>query len=1502
MATNSLIAKVQSQISNSQLSFSTAMGLSQAEVTALQVALGLSGALTISSIQSGNVIVSANGDTLTITDASLTLFNSATPASVSMAFGLNSDSTALTYTLEFSMPAAWSFTTGFSLPDTFPFNAFTFTGTYFVYTNEAQDSYTLGSGSSIALVVGLNYGSTITPGNPNPLTYILGSQAPSGSLTLSGDVSSVSNPYPVMDLTADLSISSLTLPGGLALTIKEIDLSLSIGAPDAATQKQPITLDIVITTADLVFTIDVSSSDSTIELSAGPASGFVPSLSNLASVSVGSLLPSGTNFSDFVPSDILDAFKSDTANITLNSIDVTLTPEADSKVASVSFSVGQVPGSSIPLGPLTFTQFTLKAQWTSPTPDAATDTATINVTAQANVDPTSIFTTPVDFTMSITKGAKGWAIASITGSDAQSFDLTTIINDIATANGETLVVPSPLQDLSFSNTSIDVEPASDKYTCTTDGNLSLDIAGTTFQVSFTLTFGKTGSTYSQKISGSFPVEGVTFSFDLTLSETAGDTGLSLTASATSISLSDLIKGFFSEFDLDLTMLPDIELVNPSITYDSDAKTFSATGTVDVGTDYTATVTLDAAYSSTTSKWEFIVVGELAPTSVWDFGSELPIVGKELTGLLEFNELYLTVTSKDPTGITSSAKNKPDTITPGIMFAFDFTIDNNAADLTLPVVEYKSSGGKGDGASGGDPDEAGQANAADSPDKSATGSTSVQKKLGPLFLSNISASYSNQILDITLTGGFTIGPFTATLIGLSFGSELTAFTPTFNLSGLSFDYNSPPLRIEGGIDKVPTAQLPSGTKLEYAGELSVQAEEFGLSAIASYAELTAGDLPSFFIFAEIDAVLGGPPWFIVEGLMGGFGYNMSLTVPTLSEVGDFPLLAIGAATGSSNSQASDTLSVLQGTTAGPVSGEKVDWVVPTQGDYWLAAGIKFNSFEIIQGQVLLTVDFGKDLVFAVLGMASITLPVPEGGNTSDSFVYLELTLEAVLAPDDGYFMAGASLTPNSFVLTRDCHVTGGFACYIWFGNNPHAGEFVLTVGGYHPAFPVPSYYPMVSRLGFNWQVASNISMTGDCYFAITPSFGMAGGSLNVLYQAGPVKAWFDAVINLLVAWHPFAFIGDISVSIGASVRLDLLFCHATVSVSLGAAIQIWGSPLGGKVKVHIVIVTVTIGFGSSEDIIAGIIEDNKTALSWSEFSQKLLPGSTVVCKVVPNRGITKNLHWDNTTGSVIHNNQDPGDANDFVEDVQSSDSIEPLWITHAGTFSFSTQSAIPASVVNTTTSNTAVPNVPDKPDMSVRPMFLDGGVSNGTNQGVTSTHNVSVTEYTTAHPEGKDHDLSTWAITSNEDSVAENLWGTPFKDSNKNYVQNPTTPQPPVQNKQYVGLSLAAPAPTCSDDLGPIKVTAISEEYIENNVAQNPLVHGITTSSASTDFEGTASTASVADIASTSTGIASGTPASNRQSIVSILNDNGLYSGTYSALGNMQAKADSLFTENPMEIS
>ena len=86
---------------------------------------------------------------------------------------------------------------------------------------------------------------------------------------------------------------------------------------------------------------------------------------------------------------------------------------------------------------------------------------------------------------------------------------------------------------------------------------------------------------------------------------------------------------------------------------------------------------------------------------------------------------------------------------------------------------------------------------------------------------------------------------------------------------------------------------------------------------------------------------------------------------------------------------------------------------------------------------------------------------------------------------------AQLTDNSWLLYPEVRLTGGFAFVTWFGG-PNAGEFVLTIGGYHPSFHRDGY-PDVPRLGFQWRVSDASSIKGESYFALTSEALMAGGT-------------------------------------------------------------------------------------------------------------------------------------------------------------------------------------------------------------------------------------------------------------------------------------------------------------------------------------------------------------------------------------------------------------------------
>ena len=48
------------------------------------------------------------------------------------------------------------------------------------------------------------------------------------------------------------------------------------------------------------------------------------------------------------------------------------------------------------------------------------------------------------------------------------------------------------------------------------------------------------------------------------------------------------------------------------------------------------------------------------------------------------------------------------------------------------------------------------------------------------------------------------------------------------------------------------------------------------------------------------------------------------------------------------------------------------------------------------------------------------------------------------------------------------LTGGFAFALWW-KGPLAGQFVLTMGGYHPDFHRDGY-PDVPRLGLVWRIS------------------------------------------------------------------------------------------------------------------------------------------------------------------------------------------------------------------------------------------------------------------------------------------------------------------------------------------------------------------------------------------------------------------------------------------------
>jgi hypothetical protein len=570
-------------------------------------------------------------------------------------------------------------------------------------------------------------------------------------------------------------------------------------------------------------------------------------------------------------------------------------------------------------------------------------------------------------------------------------------------------------------------------------------------------------------------------------------------------------------------------------------------------------------------------------------SHLPVVGSRLpAGLsLNVNDLQGVYSSQPFSADQIGAINTllPSSVTPfptdglsqGINLTADVQLGPESKHLVLGVPQKQTGGGASlapAATTGNTPAPSAGAVPPSTP-SSTMKWINVQKQFGIFQFDRIGAGYSNNILSFALDAAVSLGPLTFSMDGLSVGSSIKKFDPVFDLTGLGLDFKKPPLEIGGAFLKTQE-QVDDRTINSYYGEVIVKTANFSIKAIGGWAP--DADPASFFLYANLEASLGGPPFLFVTGLAGGFGINRSLKLPTIDQISGFLLLPNNAPqpAGSPTETIATVLPQLQ------------TIFVEQPGEYWVAAGIQFTSFEMIQAFVLLTVAFGVDLQIAVLGTCEMTLP------TGDPFpvAYIEVDLIASFTPSTGLLAVDGKLSPASFIYGGFCKLSGGFAFYTWF-SGPDKGNFVVTAGGYHPAFTKPDIYPSVPRLQMNFGLGP-FQVTGQAYFALTPSMMMAGIRLSAVWNSGPVKAWLDAGVDFLISWAPFHYEADAFINIGCSVDLGLF----TLSVHVGADLNIWGPPFGGRAHVDLDVVSFTISFGADPA--------TPPPVGWNTFKTKFLP--------------------------------------------------------------------------------------------------------------------------------------------------------------------------------------------------------------------------------------------------------------------------------------------------------
>ncbi|PTB63053.1 hypothetical protein BBK36DRAFT_1182688 [Trichoderma citrinoviride] len=471
---------------------------------------------------------------------------------------------------------------------------------------------------------------------------------------------------------------------------------------------------------------------------------------------------------------------------------------------------------------------------------------------------------------------------------------------------------------------------------------------------------------------------------------------------------------------------------------------------------------------------------------------------------------------------------------------------------------------------------------------------MAKTFGPLTVRNIGLSVSGarySKVSLSLDASVQLGPLAFALLGFTITLDLSVLTnpdklasiiTDVGINGMAVAYDRPPTRIAGMVTQFDNRGISKG----FQGAISVSLDTWSAIAGGRYEELYPDfAIKSFSLFGMVQGPIAEFGAAEINGLTGGFGYNSRLQVPAdASGVANFPFIALNKS-GSQGGSAMDQMNLI-------LAGGVKDAISPANEEMWFVAGLGIKAFQTFEAQAIFALTLDEHPKFTVLATATAVFPKPPKGIShsddpfGNAFVVVDIALSCVIDPFHGTVIATGELTPVSFILNRECKLTGSFALAYFLPNSPHDGDFVFSIGGYHRDFDKPSHYPDVrNRVGISWKYDSHLSIKGESYFAITPHAVMGGGRLDMTFEKRLLgdKLWvhiaFTAYADFLMKFHPFSFQVDVTVVFQARGALDLwLYTQNLGPITLSASLSLWGPPLAGVAKLRLCTFQIEVAFG------------------------------------------------------------------------------------------------------------------------------------------------------------------------------------------------------------------------------------------------------------------------------------------------------------------------------------
>lgn len=174
-----------------------------------------------------------------------------------------------------------------------------------------------------------------------------------------------------------------------------------------------------------------------------------------------------------------------------------------------------------------------------------------------------------------------------------------------------------------------------------------------------------------------------------------------------------------------------------------------------------------------------------------------------------------------------------------------------------------------------------------------------------------------------------------------------------------------------------------------------------------------------------------------------------------------------------------------------------------------------------------------VVIALLGRVQVAVPHPDA-----AVVLLRCDFVGSIDFSTGVISLDATLN-NSRVGWFP--VTGDMA----FRSGPEM--FLLSVGGFHPAFPLPQAAPSLRRVGMDVSANPLVRIRLEGYLALTSNTFQLGARVQMDIEVGPFSVHGHLGFDALVEWEPrFRFLVTISVALELRFEGDVLAgLHADV---------------------------------------------------------------------------------------------------------------------------------------------------------------------------------------------------------------------------------------------------------------------------------------------------------------------------------------------------------------------